>query len=265
MVKQQEYIFKCKKCGKEYSLFLTENSFNKSRYTKFCSRSCANSRIRTDEIKEKITKGVLKYYYKDGNKCTRQQLINAIKKYQNQEISFNDIKKHFPDAIKICSICGKEFVRDIQKCGKRVSNSKTCSQKCHKQLKIINGYKAHEIALKNGTFKPWQSRKIISYPEKFWMTVLKNNNIDYIHNYHFENKYFLDFYIIKGNIKIDLGIDGKQHKYLDRIKQDKIRDIFVKDKNVKVYRIPWNEINTKNGKEKMKNKIDQFMQFYNNI
>jgi len=43
---------KCKKCGKEH-----DGSFGSG---KFCSRACANSRIRTEETKKKISKGVLK-------------------------------------------------------------------------------------------------------------------------------------------------------------------------------------------------------------
>ena len=49
---KQEYKFICKNCGKEYSLFLTENEFNKGKYTKYCSKSCSNRRILTKEIKE---------------------------------------------------------------------------------------------------------------------------------------------------------------------------------------------------------------------
>ena len=52
---KQEYKFICKNCGKEYSLFLTKNEFNKGKYTKYCSKSCSNRRILTKEIKEKIS------------------------------------------------------------------------------------------------------------------------------------------------------------------------------------------------------------------
>ena len=31
--------------------------------------------------------------------------------------------------------------------------------------------------VKNGTHKGWQSRNITSYPEKFFISVLKNNNL----------------------------------------------------------------------------------------
>ena len=42
----------CNKCGKEH-----DGSFGSG---KFCSRACANSRIRTEETKKKISEGILK-------------------------------------------------------------------------------------------------------------------------------------------------------------------------------------------------------------
>ena len=49
------YIFNCKKCNKEYSLKLTETKFLNGDYRKFCSRTCANSRIISEEIKQRIS------------------------------------------------------------------------------------------------------------------------------------------------------------------------------------------------------------------
>ena len=43
---------KCKKCNKEH-----DGSFGSGKY---CSKSCANSRVRTDEVKKKISEGILK-------------------------------------------------------------------------------------------------------------------------------------------------------------------------------------------------------------
>ena len=42
-----------------------------------------------------------------------------------------------------------------------------------------------------------------------------------------KNNWFLDFYIELNNKKIDLEIDGKQHKYKDRIESDTKRDIYI--------------------------------------
>jgi len=43
---------------------------------------------------------------------------------------------------------------------------------------------------------------------------------------------------------------------------DKIRDEALIKYGWKVYRIPWNEIVTKSGKEMMKKKIDDFLSWY---
>ena len=123
--------------------------------------------------------------------------------------------------------------------------------------------------IEDGTFIGWKSRNITSYAEKFFIDVLNNNNIKYELNKPLKREhtqsYFLDFYIEKNNVKIDLEIDGKQHKYKDRIQSDIERDIYVESKGIKVYRTDWNEINSNNGKEIMKEKINKFLEFYNNI
>lgn len=61
---------------------------------------------------------------------------------------------------------------------------------------------------------------------------------------------------------LDLEIDGKQHEYVDRKKSDLARDEYLRKQGYFVYRIKWNEINTIEGKEMMKAKIDLFLNFY---
>lgn len=116
--------------------------------------------------------------------------------------------------------------------------------------------------IKNGKHKGWITRNNPSYPEKFFMTVLKNNNIEY----EFENpcgKYFIDFAL--KNKKIALEIDGKQHDVKERKEKDEEKNIFLKSQNWFVYRIKWNNINSLSGKEEMKEKIDNFVKFYNDF
>ena len=115
---------------------------------------------------------------------------------------------------------------------------------------------------KPGKHKGWKSRNITSYPERFWISVLKNNGLDFVREKPV-NGYFLDFVIQKGEKMIDLEIDGKQHKYEDRKHHDKIRDKNLRDSGYIVYRIDWNEINSRFGKFKIKSKINQFLWWYN--
>ncbi len=128
--------------------------------------------------------------------------------------------------------------------------------------------------IKNGICKGWQSRNIESYPEKFFKTVLLNNSIDFILNHPVSKKllgadsnayYFIDFYIIKDGKNIDLEIDGKQHKLLDRKDSDTERDILLNNNGYLVYRIEWNDINSKAGKIRMEEKINNFLIFYNKL
>ena len=55
-----EYNFNCLKCNNEYKLELSLNNYNKEKYKKYCSRSCANSRIITEEQKEIVSKKLSK-------------------------------------------------------------------------------------------------------------------------------------------------------------------------------------------------------------
>lgn len=56
----QIYNLICQKCGKEYSLELTELQFLKGKYRHFCSKSCANTRKHSEETKQKISQGVIR-------------------------------------------------------------------------------------------------------------------------------------------------------------------------------------------------------------
>ena len=48
----------CSKCGKEYFVECTQKDFEKGKYRKTCSISCANSRPMTETRRQKISDGV---------------------------------------------------------------------------------------------------------------------------------------------------------------------------------------------------------------
>ena len=73
---------------------------------------------------------------------------------------------------------------------------------------------------------------------------------------------FLDFLIEKNGKKIDLEIDGKQHEIKERKEHDEERDKYLTDNGYIVYRVPWNDIKTEEGKLQMKEKIEKFLNFY---
>ena len=277
----------CEKCGK-----LVTKKYGNGR---FCSERCAKSHILSREVKQRIKDGM-----KNSNKqtiitckrCGEKQLIKTYlrikycnkcrEKYTNNNGIIthrikNDVELHKTN----CPNCNKEIwskTSDIVYCyecvellgkrlhqlytkeGKKLVSSKTCK----------NISKAIRNKVAKGEFPGWISRNVESYPEKFWKQVLKNNNIEYKFNFPISKKklglnkissYFLDFAL---NNKIDLEIDGKQHKYSERISSDIGRDKILVNNGWKIYRVEWNEIKTKEGKLLMKNKIDNFLKWYKN-
>ena len=181
-------------------------------------------------------------------KCARCFSSKAKREEINKKVS-NTLKLKHKKVIKTCKICLKILSRQ--------NHSGYCSI-CIRQLPEYKE-KLRQIQLQkveDGTHKGWNTRNIKSYAEIFFETVLNNNHISYEREKKI-GKYFLDFVIDK----IDLEIDGKQHEYKDRKESDLIRDEFLKKEGYFVYRIKWNEINSNEGKEIMKNKINLFLNF----
>lgn len=260
----REFKTICERCGKEFIQITSEYNIRTGKASRFCSRKCANSHPKACEGKTKIVKCIDCGRDVDVKKQTNPKLVRC----DDCKLTYNNsngIKNPNTTDVYIerkCVICGNVILPIRTKSGK-YSKTKYCSNECRKIDKVRNGYNAYECSKKNGTHKPWQSRNIISYPEKFWIKVLNNNDIKFIREYHLDKKYFLDFYIEVNGRKIDLEIDGEQHRQEDHIKHDKLRDEYVTSLGIEVYRVPWNSINTESGKILMKEKIDTFLSFYN--
>lgn len=91
---KKEYKFNCQKCGKQYKLLLTQNTFNKGNYKKNCSRICANSRKHSQQTKRKISNSLKKqkkYYCISCN----IEIKSTRAKYCKQCNSFNNNKQLF--------------------------------------------------------------------------------------------------------------------------------------------------------------------------
>lgn len=193
----------------------------------YCSRKCANIREHSEETKKKITK--------------------SMKNYHKYHIKLNYVSKDKEHILK-CLNCDKEFKS-------KKLRQKFCSLSC------------------NGIYNGWRPRhkNYHSYAEKFWIRVLGNNNIFYFNEFIVREEqyrthwYSIDFALVKNNKKIALEIDDSQHKYKDRKESDIKKDYFLNSKNWIVYRVEWNEINTDRGKELMKQKIDDFLKFYESL
>lgn len=234
----QTYNLICSKCGKEYQLDLKVRLYNRGCYPKTCSSKCAHARVLSDKSK-------------------KQKLENLKKDYEHK-------RKY------ICKLCGKEYVFE-----KNISTKAFCSKEHYlewrKNIKKYDPEYCKKLSatakrlMAEGKIKPWTNRNIKSYAEKFFHKVLSLNNISYEYEVP-ESGYFLDF-VIKTNTKvIDLEIDGKQHwEDKERAEHDKIRDKKLTDLGYLVYRIPWNSINTIDGKDMMRKKIKDFFEFLNSL
>lgn len=118
--------------------------------------------------------------------------------------------------------------------------------------------------IRTGKQRGWHKFK--SYPELFFEDILRENNLldTCLCQHHVSNgkrNYFLDFFF--PNKQLNLELDGSQHKF--RKNTDLIRDSFLNEQGIIVYRIEWNAINTKVGSTMMKNKIQKFLEYYDNM
>lgn len=142
----------CEWCGKKLPF--------EKRQAKCCNQSCANSLTskqrghKSKEEKQKISESLKKYNKLIGNNNIEQR-IEYITKYYNNEISFNEVKNNYPELIKICKECGKEYVQKLRTNNKRISNSKFCSIECHN--KSVSKYSSilRKQEIQNGTFQGW--------------------------------------------------------------------------------------------------------------
>ena len=111
----------CKKCGKEF-LSTQYRHKGKKVWKEFCSRSCANSHIRTEESKEKTRQSVLnskihKKAVKDYRNSDRYKKVSEAmkKRWAEQPHSLGGLKldisnkemREYKENHIVCEICGE--------------------------------------------------------------------------------------------------------------------------------------------------------------
>lgn len=277
----------CECCGKQIPY---DNKTKPADYKRrrFCSSTCAakvnNKRQHSEESKKKVSEAMLVRYYGDNQEVYKAKLA-ARQQCLSDSRSVRNAKKYYVDGLIAnydyitCPYCGLRFSQ-LQP-GHLALHSKSMSDlyaEFGDDYKIVSdktfnkkvevGKTVQQRLLENGVHKGWQSRNITSYAEQFWINVLDNNDIEYEREYTANcdsTRYFLDFFIKRNGKLLDLEIDGKQHTYTDRAAADVIRDKNLKDRGYIVYRIPWNEISSEQGKQEMQQKINDFLEFYNSL
>ena len=196
---KQEYKFICKKCNKEYSLFLTQKDFNKGSYTKYCSLQCRNSHKVSDETKNKISISIKQYNE------------NNPREY-----------KHY-----ICKCCGKQY-----KYIRAYSTKVCCSPECSKYLKEHKKDYLSEETLKklseagkkgcNNSFNLKRSKA-----EIYFFKLCKEKFDNVLSNERMFNGWDAD--IILPDYKIAILYNGKWH-YEEISKQVSLLQIQTRDK-----------------------------------
>ena len=113
-------MYNCEKCKKECLTIFGSG--------RFCSRKCSNSRIRTKEIKKKISAS-----------------IKRCKAYLTGSMFHNKGKAQ--KITSICSICGIKYTRPSNKI------SKFCSRVCSNKSPLVGGYRHGSGRSKSGWYK----------------------------------------------------------------------------------------------------------------
>lgn len=250
-IKQNKHVFCSKIC---FSKFYTKNG--EKQYCSYCNKVIYRKR--------KSKSG--KYFCSKEcqNKAYREHILKPGPKQtikQDKKIKYEKHKLYLYSLNRVCKVCGHK-IENKNKTG-------YCRKCLNTNGKFLLSNKTKEL-MKQGKIKPWQTRNLLSYPERFFKKILDLNNIKYEGpNYSILQSslgikdcipqacYFLDFKINN----IDLEIDGKQHLYQDRIKKDKIRDYYLSKNGYIVYRIQWKSINTEEGKKYIKYEIDKLLNF----
>lgn len=240
MCPQCNQTFTCKSAGKGFKIT--------------CSRSCSN-------------------IYFSKKRITEESRIKKSLTLIKSNINNNKIgakSREYLGIGRLCKICDQLFFSSSIK-------TKTCSRKCADSLRNTTEYrkllsdKAKKRVL-DGKHKGWTKRPIASYAEKYFQFKLNELNIEYKFNFAIPKSslglkcascYFLDFYFPE--IKLDLEIDGKQHKIPERKLSDEKRDRLLLENGIKVFRIEWKNPSKKENKDYLDKKFAEFLEIRKNL
>ena len=109
---KKEFTVTCKKCGKESKIICTQKAFDKGNYRKYCSRSCANTRIHDVETRQKISTTIKKYY---GTHNYPEGFQTDIKTYYCKQCgkAFNMFEERDTQSRKYCCIsCKNKWLKE---------------------------------------------------------------------------------------------------------------------------------------------------------
>lgn len=193
-----------------------------------------------------------------------QDVLNNIQKeYDETEISVNDLAKKYGFSVcKLYTLKKKGLIRlDRDKSiSREMSSSKMRGKKLSEEVKRKISISRKKWIAENPDKSPYlmsHKSRGETYPEQYFRDWLEKENIPFQQEYKFK-LYSFDFLV---NERVDLEIDGDQHKLDERIiTHDIKRDDKSKDAGFVVYRIMWSDYQKLSHDEK-KNFLNELKNF----
>lgn len=116
-LKTRKEGFLCKHCGKifykDWRKRIKKTAM--SEIPQFCSRSCANSRTRTEEDKEKIARKLMLKNLKEKGFAVNESTPTSKLKQLSSQCSKKTYERWVKKEKYICSVCGEEYENTPQK------------------------------------------------------------------------------------------------------------------------------------------------------
>lgn len=141
------YQLICNKCGKTYQLQLTVKTYQSGKYSKHCSRACANSRTWTEQDK----------------------LKKSISSRSSKKVEIAKQNQRMPKKVVCCIVCGISFQT------KSWENKKYCSKECSSNRVYSKQFRQNQSH--NTKLAYQQGRKIVSGGTTKWVQVITDNGV----------------------------------------------------------------------------------------
>lgn len=151
------YKFVCERCGKEFEITMTESTYNKGKYRRYCSRSCSNSSPMSDETKKKISKTLSTDKVRTCCICGKTYRPTSFSKFCSDECKHEGVILRYKtlsrSTIEKLSEAGRKSV-EIQSEIRRSKNEILFCKLCEEKFKSV----AHNSPIFNG----WDADIIIN-------------------------------------------------------------------------------------------------------